>query len=363
VLQSYRIASVVGARPNFIKLMPIHRVLKNGLHHDIIHTGQHYDFELSEIFFKEFDLPKPNYNLDIGSGSPGYQVGEMITKIEKVLLANKYDLVLVYGDTNSTFAGAFAAVKASVKVAHIEAGLRSFDKRMPEETNRILTDDLSDYLFASTNTAKFNLQRENSMGKIYETGDLSVEIISEIKKYSSKSQIIKNLDLESRKYIVFTMHRAENTEFDDTFVSIIKVFESLPETKFVLPIHPRTRKILKSKHLYQKLENCKNLLIINPVGYSDFISLVQNASKIITDSGGLQKEAYLLSVPCITIRRNTEWIETVKEGWNILTDTNSDKIVSAVNKWVPKNKIQKPIFGNGNTSKTIKKILFDEILC
>jgi UDP-N-acetylglucosamine 2-epimerase (non-hydrolysing) len=361
-LKSYKVLSVVGARPNFVKLKPIHYVLGKVLHHEILHTGQHYDFELSEIFFKEFDLPQPHFNLDVGSGLPGDQVSQMIKKIEKILIENKYDLVLVYGDTNSTFAGAFAATKSSIKVAHIESGLRSFDRRMPEEVNRILTDNLSQYLFASTKTAKCNLEKENIFGKIFETGDLSVEIVAKAKKLAARSRILKDLDIDHKNYVVFTMHRAENTEIDATFLSIIKVFTSLPNVNFVFPIHPRTKKILVKKKLYQKLKDCQNVLMIPPVGYIDFIQLVQNAKKIITDSGGLQKEAYLLSVPCITIRRNTEWVETVNEGWNILTDTNPDKIISSIREWNPSKIAQKQVFGKGNTSKVIKKIIIDEIL-
>jgi UDP-N-acetylglucosamine 2-epimerase (non-hydrolysing) len=358
---SQKVVSVVGARPNFVKLKPIHQVLKNCLHHEIIHTGQHYDYRLSEIFFKEFELPEPDYNLDIRSGTPGYQVGEMIQKIEKVLIKKDYDLVLVYGDTNSTFAGAFAAHKANLRVAHIEAGLRSFDRRMPEEINRILTDNLSEYLFASTDTSSSNLRSEKINGKIYETGDLSVEIVSEARKLASNSKIIRDLNMDRKKYIVFTMHRAENTEDDASFLSIIRAFESLPESKIVFPLHPRTKKILECKNLYHKLESCKNVTIIPPTGYIDFISLVLNANKIITDSGGLQKEAYLLSVPCITIRRNTEWPETVDSGWNILTDTNTDKIVSGVRDWDPSSLCQPQILGDGNTAKYIKEIIMGEI--
>lgn len=345
-----------------MKLKPVYNVLKDNLHHDIIHTGQHYDYRLSEIFFKEFQLPKPDYNLEIGSGLPGTQVGEMIKEIERILIKNDYDLALVYGDTNSTFAGAFSAAKCKVRVAHVEAGLRSFDRRMPEEINRILTDNLSEYLFAPTHTAFSNLHNEKVQGKIYQTGDLSVEVIAEAKKMASKSLIIGDLDLEPKNYIVFTMHRAENTELDDSFLSIIRAFKYLSEFKIVFPLHPRTRKILESKNLYHQLENCKNLLVIPPTGYVDFISLVQNASKIITDSGGLQKEAYLLTVPCITIRRNTEWTETVETGWNILTDTNTEKIVECVRNWDVFELNQPQVLGNGDTANTIKRIILDEIL-
>lgn len=362
-MKLHKVLSVVGARPNFIKLKPIHDAIKKDLNHEIIHTGQHYDYRMSEIFFKEFKLPNPDYNLEIGSHSPGVQVGEMIKKIEKILTQNNYDLVLVYGDTNSTFAGAFAAAKANIRVAHIESGLRSFDRRMPEELNRILTDNISQYLFASTETSFRNLKRENVFGQIYKSGDLSVEIIEEAKKLALNSKITKDLNLTPKNYVICTMHRAENTESNESFVSLIKAFTNLSEIQIVFPIHPRTEKILKNKGIYQKLKSCENVLLVSPMGYIDFIHLVNNASKIVTDSGGLQKEGYLLSVPCITIRRNTEWIETVKEGWNVLTDTNTEKIVSAVKKWIPENRNPNPIFGDGNTSKTIKKILFNQILC
>jgi len=358
-----KIASIVGARPNFIKLAPIHKILDtDSFEHKIIHTGQHYDFELSDIFFKEFNLPEPDFNLDVGSGLPGFQVGEMIKKIEKILLNNKFDMVLVYGDTNSTFAGAFAAVKTGIKVAHIEAGLRSFDRRMPEEINRILTDNLSNYLFAPTKTAISNLKKENTFGEQFDTGDLSVEIINEAKKLAIKSNILIELHLIPKSYVLFTMHRAENTELDDSFISIIHAFETLSDVKIVFPMHPRTKNILKNKNLLQRIEKCNNVMIIPPVGYIDFINLIQNAKKIITDSGGIQKESYLLSIPCITIRKNTEWIETVTEGWNILIDTNTDKIVKYVKDWYPSNNNQKPIFGKGNTSSLIKKIIVNSLI-
>jgi UDP-N-acetylglucosamine 2-epimerase len=357
-----KIASIVGARPNFIKLAPIHKILDaDSFEHKIIHTGQHYDFELSDIFFKEFNLPEPNFNLDVGSGLPGFQVGEMIRKIEEILLDNKFELVLVYGDTNSTFAGAFAAFKAGMKVAHIEAGLRSYDRRMPEEINRILTDNLSTYLFAPTKTALNNLKKENTFGEIFDTGDLSVEIIKQAQQLSEESNILNDLQIDSKAYVLFTMHRAENTEFDNSFISIIRAFEMLSDNKIVFPMHPRTKNILKNKNLLERLEKCHNVMLIPPVGYIDFIKLIQNASKIITDSGGLQKEAYLLSIPCITIRKNTEWIETVGEGWNVLVDTDTKKIIKYVEDWYPPNNSQKSIFGDGNTSTLIKKIIIDSL--
>lgn len=359
-----KIVSVVGARPNFVKLAPIHKAISDFSDHVIIHTGQHYDYNLSRIFFNEFSIPKPDFDLDVGSGTQGFQIGEMIKRIEKVFLDNNnFDLVLVYGDTNSTFAGALAATRTGIKVGHIESGLRSFDRRMPEETNRILTDHISDYLFAPTQTAVMNLETECVFGKIVYTGDISVEIVKDAVQLSSKSPILIDLKLQPKSYLLFTMHRTENTTSEQSLISVIRAFEILSEVEeekmmIVFPIHPRTANLLKDKNLYDRLEQCKNVKLIQPVGYVDFIKLMQNAKRIITDSGGVQKEAYLLAVPCITIRRNTEWVETVSEGWNILTDTNTNKIVEAARKWVPDLcKQNKSILGDGQTSTIIKDFL------
>jgi UDP-GlcNAc3NAcA epimerase len=348
-----RIASVVGARPNFVKLSPVHAALNPVTDHVIIHTGQHYDYELSDIFFKELNIPEPDYNLNIGSSSPMVQIGDMIKGLEKIFTTSDFDLVIVYGDTNSTFAGALAGMRTGIKVAHIEAGLRSFDRRMPEEINRLLTDQLSEYLFAPTTRAIENLNREHVYGKVIYSGDLSVEILNEVLRFSKKSSILKDLGLKPKTYTLFTMHRAENTLYEDSLISVLQAFEILSEVQIVFPIHPRTRKILQEKNLFRRLEKCKNVRLIEPLGYIDFVKLMQNAYKIITDSGGVQKESYLLRVPCITIRENTEWEETVKVGWNVLTGTNTERIINAVRSWQPTTSIE-PIFGNGDTSKIIR---------
>jgi UDP-GlcNAc3NAcA epimerase len=363
-----KIASVVGARPNFVKLAPIHKAIGSFSDHTIIHTGQHYDYGLSEIFFKEFHLPPPDINLNIGSGNSGFQTGEMIKKLEKVFLDSKFEIVLVYGDTNSTFAGAFAASRASLKIGHIEAGLRSFDKSMPEEINRILTDHISDQLFAPTKTAVKNLGREHVSGRVLYTGDLSVEIIKEAVKLASKSSIIDNLELDTKSYVLFTMHRAENTDDEEKMESIIHVFETLLrrsiDKRIIFPIHPRTSNKLKTTGQYKRIENCENVILLQPVGYIDFIKLMLDAHKVITDSGGIQKESYLLGVPCITIRNNTEWIETLKDGWNILTGTDPDKIVAAIVETGP-DKIHEfrdqAILGYGKTSEIIRDALMTSL--
>ena len=387
------------------------------MEHRIIHTGQHYDFKLSKIFFKEFDLPDPDFELGVGSGSPGYQIGEMTKRLEDVFFEYskpgqtkdgildtkdrdkriknqikkpRFDLVLVYGDTNSTFAGALSAFKSGIKVAHIESGLRSFDRRMPEEINRILTDQLSDYLFASTKTALANLKRERVYGKSVYTGDLSVEVVGEAARLSiKKSKVLPKLGLDPRSFILFTMHRAENTNSSLILSLIIETFELISKSCWskngqsidcfiVYPIHPGTKKKFQDNALYDRLKSCPNLILIDPVGYIDFIQLLQNASKVITDSGGVQKEAYILGVPCITIRQSTEWVETVNEGWNKLIDINPSKIAKCVLTWNPKEHPKamlggsrldkaseyksgkmKQVFGPGNTSSIIKNFILD----
>jgi len=358
VTKNLSAVSIVGARPNFVKLAAIHKHFPNKIKHRIIHTGQHYDFKMSEIFFKDFNLPKPDFNLEVGPATRATQTGKMIEKIEVVLTKENPDLVLVYGDTNSTFAGAFAASACNIKLIHIESGLRSFDKRMPEETNRILTDNLSDLLFAPTKTSVWNLKNEKVKGKILGCGDLSVEIVGETKSnlQGNNKGNQNKIGLDPNSYILFTMHRAENTAHRDSLISVIRSFEKLKDHDIVFPIHPRTKNVLQSYGLSERLNKCKNVKVIDPVGYLEFIDLLLNSKKVITDSGGVQKEAYILSVPCITIRENTEWVETVETGWNVLAGLNTKKIIEYVNNWYPSKK-QKPIFGDGNTSK----IIIDEI--
>ena len=398
-----KIVSVVGARPNFVKLAPVHKSLSKYCDHIIIHTGQHYDYEMSDIFFKELRIPEPDINLGVGSATPGEQTSEMIKRLEiefgcnqrergeeGVGVASKPSLVLVYGDTNSTFAGAFAASINNIPVAHIEAGLRSFDSRMAEELNRILTDHSSDMLFAPTDTAVRNLKNEHVAGRIINSGDISVEVVEEAWKFSTNSTILKGLRLESKSFILFTMHRAESTDLYENLKTMIESFKELKERKIetgstspagkqkvsssgeniphaidtntshclqvVFPVHPRTEKLLKSYGLYEELIGCENVTITKPLGYVDFLRLIHESYKVVTDSGGLQKEAFLCSVPCITIRRSTEWVETLDQGWNKLCAFDKDEIVDLVLSQVPEPKMNNSrlIFGKGNTSEIIR---------
>ena len=343
-----KICTVIGARPQFIKAAPVSKVLRREFNEILIHTGQHYDNNMSAIFFDELNIPKPDYNLGIGSGGHGKMTGEMLTKLEEIYLKEKPDYVLVYGDTNSTLAGALAASKLIIPVIHIEAGLRSFNMSMPEEQNRILTDHISSLLFAPTETAMKNINKEGLKEKGINVGDVMYDAVLNFTKLANdKSTIVKELDLKLGEYILTTIHRAENTDDINRLKNIIDALNST-EKKIVLPIHPRTKKYIQE----YGLEFGDNIKCIDPVGYLDMISLESNASKIVTDSGGVQKEAYFMDKPCITMRDETEWVETVNVGWNIIVGTDKEKILNAINEFeVPKDKPN--IFGEGKAAEKI----------
>lgn len=350
--------TVVGARPNFIKMAPvIKEIEKRNLEHMLVHTGQHYDEEMSGIFLNELKLPQFEY-LDVGSGTHGYQTGKMLIELEKVMQRENPDVVLVPGDTNTTLAGALAAVKLRIPIAHIEAGLRSFDKRMPEETNRILTDHCSDFLFCPTETAVKNLNNEGiEDNKIFLVGDTMVDACFQNIEIAKKTSIVfKKYDIEE-DYFFATIHRAENTDDKTRLENIVNAFGFI-ETQIVFPAHPRTVKRLKEFGLFEKLKEAENVLIIDPVGYLDSLLLISKAKLILTDSGGVQKEAFLLSVPCVTLRDNTEWIETIEHGGNILVGADKNKILKGVTLMLDEQpKSVKNPFGDGKASVRIVEIL------
>ncbi|MCK4348601.1 MAG: UDP-N-acetylglucosamine 2-epimerase (non-hydrolyzing) [Thermoplasmatales archaeon] len=348
-----KIVSIVGARPNFVKLAPVSKELRTEFEEVFVHTGQHYDYEMNKVFFDEMGIPEPDYHLDVGSGNHGEQTGEMLKRTEGVLMKESPDLVLVYGDTNSTLAGALAASKLHIKIGHIEAGLRSFDKRMPEEINRVLTDHCSDLLFCPTETSVKNLEKEGIKSEVYLTGDVMVDALKgNIKSAEKKSRILDELNLKPEEYYLATIHRAENTDDFNNLANIVDAFFEMEN--LVFPCHPRTEKSLKQFDLWDKLT--RKVKVIKPVGYLDMLRLEKSAKKILTDSGGVQKEAYILKVPCITLRETTEWVETVEDGWNVLVGADKERIVKMVNEFEP-NKNQREVFGDGNASKEIKRIL------
>jgi len=383
-----KVASIVGARPQFIKLAPLVKAIQKHnksnpspkIQHLIIHTGQHYDYELDKAFFDELGIPKPEYNLEVGSGSHGWQTGEMIKRTEEVLIKEKPNLVLVYGDTNSTLAGAMAATKLYIPLAHVEAGLRSYNKKMPEEINRIMTDHCSNVLFCPTEKAVENLLREgftnivneghlivedfnqslinNHLPFVINVGDIMYDaLLQTLEIAEKKSNILEILNLKRNEYYLLTIHRAENTDNKYRLDNILKACIEIGKQKPVIfPIHPRTRKILQTFEV--PLCTLDQLHLINPVSYLDMLILEKNASKILTDSGGVQKEAYLLGVPCITLRHETEWPESLRGRWNVLVDADKDRIINiANNSLLPTTKRSRIVYGDGRTAYRVTSTL------
>jgi len=315
------IMTIVGARPQFIKAAPVSRLLAEmpQINHDILHTGQHYDDNMSNIFFQQLNIPPANINLGIGSGHHGAQTGKMLAYIEEVLIAKKPNMVLIYGDTNSTLAGALAAAKLHIPVAHVEAGLRSFNKRMPEEINRIAADHMSDWLFTPTDQASKNLRNENIPEEnIKQVGDVMYDAaLYYSKRADQNSRVLKQYQLENRPYILVTIHRAENTDDFVRLHNIVAFLQHLNDNiQVIFPLHPRTRSALNTNKLLSTLQ--QNITLIEPQAYLDMVMLEKHAEIIVTDSGGVQKEAYFYGVPCVTVRDETEWVETVAAGWNRL---------------------------------------------
>jgi UDP-GlcNAc3NAcA epimerase len=325
----------------------------------MVHTGQHYDDNMSAVFFQEMELPQPQYHLGIGSGNHGAQTGRMLERVEEVILTEKPDRVLVYGDTNSTLAGALAAVKLNVPVAHVEAGLRSFNRQMPEEINRVLTDHVADLLFAPTTAAVANLRREGmSERMIYLVGDVMYDAsLYYMAKAEQESRILAHLGLTPGEYILATIHRAENTDNSERLRTIIAGLNHISqEISVVLPLHPRTRAAIVRENLPNRL--LADLMIIEPVGYQDMLMLEKNARLVATDSGGVQKEAFFFRVPCVTLREETEWVELVELGWNKVVPPLSIQAISEAALSSFQGEEEDP-YGGGKASDRIIKILLE----
>ena len=351
-----KIITIIGARPQFIKAATISRAIKSRKEFEeiIIHTGQHYDHNLSEIFFTELEIPKPDYNLGIGGQLHGQMTGRQLEAVEQILINEKVDLVLVYGDTNSTLSGALAAAKLNIPVIHIEAGLRSFNKEMPEELNRILTDHLAELLFAPTQTAVNNLGNEGLRGrKVHRSGDVMYDAaIFYAKKVGDKKELLDKIGVHSKSYVLATIHRAENTddEYRLKWISdqIVKISKRI---QVVLPLHPRTRKALANHGLLEIIK--ETAVVIDPVGYLEMLLLEKNAKIIVTDSGGVQKEAYFHHVPCITLRNETEWIELINNGSNRLCEFSENNLVNMIFSDHNEIKIDHSLYGKGNAAELI----------
>lgn len=350
-----KIVTIIGARPQFIKAATVSSSLsKNDIKEVMIHTGQHYDQNMSDIFFQEMKIPEPGYNLGVNSSLHGAMTGRMLEKVEEILINEKPDAVLVYGDTNSTLAGAMAASKLHIPIAHVEAGLRSFNRKMPEEINRVVTDHLSELLFSPTAAGIANLKKEGVTKGVYHTGDVMYDaalLFGDIA--NSNSNKIDELKIEKKNYFLATVHRAENTDNTQRLKAILTALNDLSKNKpVVLPLHPRTKKYIDAEKLNSYLEG---LLTVEPLSYLDMVALEKSAVVIITDSGGVQKEAYFHGVPCVTLRDETEWVETVEAGWNTIVGADRDNILDAVTKAKKGNVIED--YGQGKASEKIVELL------
>lgn len=365
-----KIAIILGTRPEIIKMAPIIRECqKRQLNYFIIHSGQHYSYQLDKVFFKELELPNPKYNLEVGSGTHGEQTAKLLERMEKVLIKEKPSIVLVEGDTNTVMAGALVAGKLHIRVGHVEAGLRSYDRAMPEELNRVMTDHLSDYLFAPTSNAAKILAKEGiEKKKIFITGNTIVDsVYQNLKLAQKKSNIIENLNptgvpagLEIGNFFLLTMHRQENTDNKNCLIGIInglKLISNKYHLPIIYPIHPRTKKMINQFKLNKQISSIKNLHIVEPVGFLDFLNLEAKAKLVLTDSGGVQEESCILQVPCVTLRDNTERPETLQIGSNIIAGTGPQKILQSVNKMIKiKSNWHNP-FGDGKTAVKIINII------
>jgi UDP-N-acetylglucosamine 2-epimerase len=347
-----RIVTIVGNRPQFVKAAAVSRLVREVADESIVHTGQHYDDELSRIFFDELGVPAPARELGAGGGSNTAQTARILAALENVLGELQPDLAVVYGDTNSTLAGALAAAQAGIRVGHVEAGMRSFDRSMPEELNRVLTDHVSDLLLCSTETAMRNLERESAVGDAHLVGDVMADVSLAFREIAEeRSTVLEDLGLEPGGYRVVTAHRAGNVDHSAQLERLVALLEALPGT-VVFPIHPRTRARLEASGLLDRLAA---LTLAPPLGYLDFLKLARHSRTLLTDSGGVQKEAYLLGVPCVTLRDTTEWVETVDSGWNVLVGLDREAALAALERRPPAERPE--LYGGGHAAERVRDVL------
>jgi UDP-N-acetylglucosamine 2-epimerase (non-hydrolysing) len=361
-----KIISVVGARPNFIKIAPVHRSFqkyKNEISHLICHTGQHFDEKMSKVFFDELQMPKPDFYLGISGGSHAVQTAKIMIEFEKILLQEKPDLVIVPGDVNSTLAASLVASKLHIPVAHVESGLRSFDRKMPEEVNRVIADEISDYLFVTEKSGLVNLENEGKdKTKVFFTGNVMIDSLVNFLPNITKSGIVEKLGLESGKYILATFHRPSNVDSVEELKKLINAINQIAEKrKVVFPIHPRTRNNMEKNGLLAKISS--NVISLDPIGYIDFLSLTKNAELVVTDSGGIQEETTFLKVQCLTVRDNTERPITSEIGTNHMVGTDFEKVVSVTKSILAGNlkEGEIPDLWDGKASERIVEIIFNDL--
>jgi UDP-GlcNAc3NAcA epimerase len=347
-----RVLSVVGARPQFVKAAVLSAELtKRGIDEVLVHTGQHYDASMSDVFFRELALPKPKYELGVGSAGHGAQTGEMMRRLEPVVLAEAPDWLIVYGDTNSTLAGALVGAKLNVPVAHVEAGLRSFNRSMPEEINRIVADHVASALLVPNARAAAQLASEGIAAGVYEVGDLMVDLVAGVAQtLPARPEILDRFGVTPRAYAVATIHRAANTDDVIAFRRLIAGLHAVDMT-VIFPVHPRTRAIAAANGVGEN----DNIVVTPPLGYREMIALMSRAAAVFTDSGGMQKEAYVLKVPCVTLREETEWLETLEDGWNVLAGSDPERIARSARRLMPVK--QKPHYGDGRAAQRIIEAL------
>jgi UDP-N-acetylglucosamine 2-epimerase len=351
-----RIVTIIGNRPQFVKAAAVSRRLREAHAESIVHTGQHYDDELSRVFFDELGVPPPDRQLGAGSGTNTQQTARILTALDPVLRELAPDFVLVYGDTNSTLAGALAAAQQDLSLGHVEAGMRSFDRSMPEELNRVLTDHASDLLLCSTETAMANLERERAHGERHLVGDVMADVSLAFREIAEgRSRAVEERGLEPGSYLVVTAHRAGNVDDPERVRRLAELLEALP-LPAVFPVHPRTRERLRSAGLLERLENKDGLELAGPLGYLDFLKLVRHSRAVVTDSGGVQKEAYLLGVQCVTLRDTTEWVETVETGWNVLVDLDKDAALAALDHR-PSAGERPELYGGGHAAERVRDVV------
>ncbi|MDQ4049604.1 MAG: UDP-N-acetylglucosamine 2-epimerase (non-hydrolyzing) [Actinomycetota bacterium] len=350
------ILTVIGNRPQFVKAAAVSRLLRERHREVLVHTGQHYDDELSQVFFEELGVPAPDRQLGAGGGSNTQQTARILALLEGVLDETEPDLALVYGDTNSTLAAALAASQAGVPVAHVEAGMRSFDRRMPEEVNRAVVDHVSDLLLCSTQTAVDNLARESAVGEAHLVGDVMADVSLAFKPIAERrSRALADHGVEPGRYLLVTAHRPGNVDARERLELLVELLEALPLPTLV-PLHPRTAARLAQARLRERLAAAPNVRLMPPLGYLDFTKLAMHARAILTDSGGVQKEAYLLGVPCVTLRENTEWVETVEAGWNTLVALDRTAALAALER--PRPDGERPeLYGGGHAARRVCEVL------